>query len=340
MRKSTILPLLLVASTLGLSACFLLPASMRSKADNAKAKADDAKSKGQEAEEVKKQADDCNKLAKQLPAIEEENALGQAIALNWIKNNGGLVIDKSGDGDANKLERYVNQVGKNLAATSSRPGIEWTFGVLNSDSFNAFSAPGGYVFVTKGLLKQVTDEAQLAGVLSHEIAHVTKRHALRVYAQEKANQCRTSILAQKGAEKAAPEINEELNAWKSALGAPGGYIDFSKGAGAILGKLTDKVVGTITEKGFAHGDEFDADKTAGEMLLTAGYDAKDYQSFLAKIPQDGSAFANHPKNAERQQKLDEFFNSFKTNPDPFLPAPDSKDLKPVVLKDELAFAKK
>ena len=85
-------------------------------------------------------------------------------------------------------------MGRNLAAQSSRPTLEWTFGVLKEPHvFNAASAPGGYVFVTRGLLATVEDEAQLAGVLAHEIAHVNLRHALMRYGEVKVTQCRMAV---------------------------------------------------------------------------------------------------------------------------------------------------
>src|SRR5439155_20230764 len=99
---------------------------------------------------------ECEKVRKIMPAVEEEYAIGGGIALSWISKNGGILIDPGApSAPQNKLERYVNRVGKNLAAQSGRPTLDWTFGVLDSDDFNAYSAPGGYVFVTKGLLKQV-----------------------------------------------------------------------------------------------------------------------------------------------------------------------------------------
>ncbi len=73
---------------------------------------------------------------------------------------------------------YVNQVGTWLAQQSERPGLPWHFGILDSAAVNAFATPGGFVFVTRGLLSRMTSEAELAGVLGHEIAHVLRRHHL------------------------------------------------------------------------------------------------------------------------------------------------------------------
>lgn len=78
-----------------------------------------------------------------------------------------------------ELQTYVNQLGRWLSLQSARPGLPWTFVVVDESDFNAYSAPGGYVFVTRGLVDRCTDEAELAGILAHEIAHVAHKHHLR-----------------------------------------------------------------------------------------------------------------------------------------------------------------
>ncbi len=97
---------------------------------------------------------------------EEEQTIGQAIALQVIARYGGVY-------DQPDLTRYVNLVGRAVALTCDRADIEYRFAILNHDSINAFAAPAGYIFVTRGLLKTVRNEAELATVLGHEIGHVT-----------------------------------------------------------------------------------------------------------------------------------------------------------------------
>ncbi len=77
-----------------------------------------------------------------------------------------------------ELQRYVNLLGRWLSLQSSRPDLPWTFVVVDESDFNAYSTPGGHVFVTRGLVDRCTDEAELAGILAHEIAHVAHRHHL------------------------------------------------------------------------------------------------------------------------------------------------------------------
>ena len=81
--------------------------------------------------------------------------------------------------DDRELQDYVNRVGQRLVANSDRPDLPFTFTVIDSPDLNAFATPGGYVYIHRGLLAYLDSEAELAGVLGHEIAHVTARHAAR-----------------------------------------------------------------------------------------------------------------------------------------------------------------
>jgi predicted Zn-dependent protease len=79
--------------------------------------------------------------------------------------------------DDPELQRYVNDVGSRLAQLSHRPNLPWSFTVVDQPAVNAFALPGGYIYITRGILPYLDNEAELAGVLGHEIAHVTARHA-------------------------------------------------------------------------------------------------------------------------------------------------------------------
>jgi predicted Zn-dependent protease len=99
----------------------------------------------------------------------DDRAIGRMVALEALTLVGPRVGDVT-------INRYVNLVGMGVASFSDTPGLAWRFAVLNSQEASAFSTPGGYVFVTTGLLARLKSEAQLAGILGHEIAHVTRRH--------------------------------------------------------------------------------------------------------------------------------------------------------------------
>ena len=105
---------------------------------------------------------------------EKEIQVGAEEHPKIVKQFGGRFGDKA-------LSTYVRDLGLSLAKTSELPDLPWTFTVLNDTQVNAFALPGGYVYVTRGLMALASDEAELAGVLSHEIGHVTARHTAQRY---------------------------------------------------------------------------------------------------------------------------------------------------------------
>jgi len=100
---------------------------------------------------------------------QQEIAIGEENAPRFVEQSGGEIPDTA-------IRDYVAEIGHELAALSERPDLPWEFTVLNSPIVNAFALPGGKVFITREMLSRMTDEAQLAGVLGHEVAHVTAQH--------------------------------------------------------------------------------------------------------------------------------------------------------------------
>jgi peptidase M48-like protein len=253
---------------------------------------------------------ECKKLAVP-PSVEEEYALGGSVALNWVQRGGGLLGSKKKteaklpqDTEEEKLVRYINIVGRNLGAQSSRPTLRWTFGVLRTtESFNAVSSPGGYVFVTLGLLRGVENEAQLAGVLAHEIAHITSKHALTRYTEVKQKQCGLAVRAKTVANVVGLFLSAQaVKDLLASLQQGDGTLDLDNHV-ELLGGLADASVDALVEKGFGKEDEFAADEQAVRMLMSAGYDPREYIEFLGKIPDSGSSFSNHPRKADRVKRL-------------------------------------
>jgi len=142
------------------------------------------------------------------------------------------------------LQRYVNNVGRWLAAQTERPDLPWRFGVLDAPQLNAFAVPGGTIFITRGLLERMKSEAELAGVLAHEIVHVLQKHHLKAI--------------QKGAKTALAG---------DALGAA------LKDRG---GAARDKLISFGTEmysRGLDKSDELEADRIGVVIAARGGYDA-------------------------------------------------------------------
>ena len=184
-----------------------------------------------------------------------------------------------------KLQAYVNQVGLWLAMQTERPDLPWRFGVMDSDSVNAFAAPGGYVFITRGLLLRMRNEAELAGVLAHEIGHVLKRHHL--------------VAIQKNA-----KTGLAANLMSMAVdNSSGGYGEWKK-----------KAIAASTElyaRGLDKDDEFEADRLGVVIAARAGYDPYGLPSVLQMLDgmnaQDSNLalmFKTHPSSRQRLDLLD------------------------------------
>jgi predicted Zn-dependent protease len=175
------------------------------------------------------------------------------------------------------VHRYVALAGSVLATQSTRPGLKWTFIVLDTDGVNAFAAPGGYIHVTRGALALADNEAELAGVLGHEIGHVAGRHTL--------NAIRKSKIA----------------------GVPGAVSRVE-----VLGRVVSHVYGLTLENAFSRGEEKDADKAGVTLASGVGYAPGALGSFLRRLAvrnRDLTArsglFASHPETEARLKSLDE-----------------------------------
>jgi Peptidase family M48 len=289
--------------------------------------------------ELGAKAKECQRLSTFDVPLKEETAIGGAVAVKWVSKGGGLVLGSSDPmaparGAKDQMTLYVNTVGRNLAMQSDRPMIEWTFGVLESDDFNAVSAPGGYVLVTRGLLRQVDNEAQLAGVLAHEIAHVTEKHAITAYRKVKTDACYSAFTGM----VLGPVTEHLRSAFSDALGQTGQALDLDAAANFdVLFTFTDALTKALDANGFEAEQEYDADRIGLGLVISAGYNPHEYVKFLAKIPEGGSAFPHHPANAARQQRLAAFIETYQQQPDFYPDYPFQK--APVVpLRGELAAA--
>ena len=248
------------------------------------------------------EAADCKKLDVD-PSVAEEYALGGALTVHFVQRGGGLMFATEED---KRLHDYVNIVGKNLAAQSLRPTLEWTFGVLNdTEQFNALSAPGGYVLVTRRLLRELDNEGQLAGVLAHEIAHGVLKHAIRKYNAQKVTACQGARLAKAGGKAVLSAANKD-----SLLAAleGDGTLDLD-GEPGLLSYFAEKTVSAIDD-GNEPDLEFEADRMAARLMLSAGYDPADYLGLISKMT-DVTHQKNHPRKAVRREKLVEYLDTLK-----------------------------
>jgi predicted Zn-dependent protease len=176
------------------------------------------------------------------------------------------------------LSHRVALVGKVLAQNSSRASIPWTFGVVRGDTPNAVGFPGGTVLITTGLLRRMSNEAELAGVLAHEIAHVTRKDPLQAWRKALAAQCNAAVMARAMAAVSPSPANIELAKFASKFERG----ELTDGDQAFQRFLLDAVLqlGVAAPPADA---ELDADRLGAELVAFAGYDASQYESFLAKL---------------------------------------------------------
>jgi predicted Zn-dependent protease len=196
----------------------------------------------------------------------DEDAIGQSVGVA-ITNRHPLTTDA-------RLAEYVMLVGLTVASVCPRPDLSWVFGVIESSEVNAFSGPNGYVFITRGALAQMKDEAELAGVLAHEISHVVNHDGLEMV---KAAEAKGALV----------------------------HLASSNSDTAQFAALADTGVETLTKQGYGKPQELKADKGAVTILINAGYDPSSYLRYLQRTntPQPGGAvgqlMSTHPGTGER-----------------------------------------
>jgi beta-barrel assembly-enhancing protease len=178
------------------------------------------------------------------------------------------------DGD---VHRYVTLVGTLLVKKSSRPDLPFTFIVLDTDGVNAFAAPGGFIHITRGALALMTSEAELAGVLSHEIVHVTEKHTIKAIQKGK--------MIQMGAEDTISNNPD------------------------IFNKLVDKA-SELVLAGFGRNEELESDHVGVALANAEGYAPAGLSDFLTRLTERNKSatakqglFASHPEMQERLDRI-------------------------------------
>ena len=210
----------------------------------------------------------------QSPSEQEEIQIGREITGNLL-GAAPLVNDAA-------LQNYVNKVGRWVANQSERADLPWHFGVIESEDINAFAAPGGYAIITKGLYRKLENEAQLAGVLFHEIAHVVKSHHLKILQKTQ--------LLDLGADLLGRQLGKNSQIIQKVLGS----------GAEVCARSLDKSA------------EFEADRMGVVLTTRAGYEPYGLPEVLQTIGQTGKdessvalLFKTHPHPDDRLVKLDD-----------------------------------
>ena len=210
---------------------------------------------------------------------EEEKTIGGALATEVFSRFGGPY-------DNPQLQRYVALVGQSVAQLSDRPNIPYHFSILNTEEPNAFAAPGGYVFVSLGLLRLIQNESQLAGVLGHEIAHINKKHALQTIQRSKTLQGVSSL-----------------------------SLSLMDKDPAIFGKLIDEVSGVLFTRGLDKDLEYEADQVGLEYAYRVGYSPGGLSDFIKTLAGASGShsifFSTHPSPKNRYERLKSLIPKYK-----------------------------
>ena len=207
------------------------------------------------------------------------------------------------------LQAYVNGIGQKLAAQSHRTHLQWHFTVLDSPEINAFALPGGYVYVTRGIMAYMDSEADLAGVVGHEIGHVTARH---------------------GAQRATRQQDAGLGVLAaSVLGAMLESQGFG-GAGRLAGDLSQTVAAGYVAS-YGREQELQADSLGAEYLSRVRYDPRNmidvirvlkaqeqYAADAARaegraVPKGGDWLASHPSNDQRLNMISQLAAQYQSD---------------------------
>jgi predicted Zn-dependent protease len=184
------------------------------------------------------------------------------------------------------VHKYVSLVGRVVASSSSRPNLAWTFIVLDTDGVNAFAAPGGFVHITRGALALIANEAELAGVLGHEITHITSKHTINAIKKSK---------VAGGVAEAATRSN-------------------------VLEFMLDAAYANLLENQYDKDDENQSDQIGIRMANKVGYAPAGLGAFLTRLSdrnkdlkEPSGVFASHPETRDRVNKLAKQIVSEKLN---------------------------
>lgn len=224
-------------------------------------------------------AKDVAKISKGVAGIsaEEEYVIGGSVAVEIVSRYGGLIRDPL-------IVERLNLIGRSLALYSDRPELKWCFGLLDSSEVNAFSAPSGYVFITRGLYERCESDDELAAVLAHEISHITQRHALKIIARGEFLSGAGSILNRQSSDARA--VSSALRSFDLGI---------------------DTIIDTLFQKGFDPETEYDADKRGDALCTLCGYKAGSLRATLELIKANDdkqeAVFSSHPSLKNRIKRL-------------------------------------
>lgn len=215
--------------------------------------------------------------------IQQEIDIGDSVSVEIVARYGGIWKNAL-------ATQRVNLVGRALARYAKRDSLDWRFGVLNSDAINAFSAPNGRVFITKGLYKLLANDDELAGVLAHEISHADLKHAATMIR----NANRSGVIKDVGSSVAKDAV------------AGSNLADLPM-VSQLVEQGTSVLVDGVLLKGYPKESEYEADANGYALSKVCGFDPNGLRIALNKVDANTvktkETFNTHPKTSDRLKKL-------------------------------------
>jgi predicted Zn-dependent protease len=235
----------------------------------------------------------CATVTNPVTGKQERTVMDEASEIRAGQEADAEVRAEYGVYDNPALQAYVNEVGQKLAAQSHRSNLRWTFTVVDSPDINAFALPGGYVYITRGLMAYLNSEAELAGVLGHEIGHVTARHA-----SQRATRAQTAGIGVLAA---------------SVLGA---VLESRYGVGG-LGEMAQQGAGAIAQTNilsYGRDQELQSDQLGAEYLHRIGRDPNAMFTVLNVLKQNEVFTADQQRAAGKQvNRMPTYLSSHPSN---------------------------
>ncbi len=212
---------------------------------------------------------------------EEEYYVGRAVAAKIL---GSYRLTTNA-----QLTRYVNLLGRTVALNSDKPYTYggYHFAILETNEINAFAAPGGTIFITSGMIRTTASEDELAAVLAHEVAHISKRDGIAAIKSARWTEALTVIGTTAAHNYTSGEVSQLVGLFEGSI---------------------DDVFKTLVVNGYGRSQEYAADEAAVQTIAKCGYDPRALLSFLKRLEQrsgssGGGIMATHPATADRIENV-------------------------------------
>jgi predicted Zn-dependent protease len=225
---------------------------------------------------------------------EEEYYIGRAVS--------ALILSKYPAYNNKALMQYINTVGQAVVVHSDRPEIfaGYHFLILDTNEVNALAAPGGFIFITKGLLKRCKDEEMIAAILAHEVGHVAAKHGLQSIKKSRLVDAFT-LIGQEATQRYGPQELAQLT--------------------SIFEDVLADVVEKLIERGYDRKYEYEADKLGVKVSASTGYNPNGLVDFLQTMVDDSSGqsdkgwFKTHPSAKDRMDRVQKQIQGIKSVPE-------------------------